>query len=233
MPLLSKYLFDAPVDLSQHPTHNRPIIVSRKKLADSALMACPECDLLQRIGSLPKEETAVCLRCGAFLRQGARESLDIPLTISFVALLLFGAANAFPLLVLQLHGSVQLATIPGCVNALVSLGWPWLAAILITTVVLAPPVYLGGLIYVLIQARRKHTTRWAMRIFRIVLEFQPWGMTEVFLLGILVAYVRLNDMAIVIPGASLYALAAFTVAMATLITSLDPRAVWDALEGGS
>ena len=205
----------------------------REKLIDSALMACPECDLLHRTGSLPEAETAVCVRCGAFIRRGAPDSLDIPLSISFLALLLFGVANAFPLLVLQLHGSLQLATIPGCVHALVALGWPWLAAILITTVVLAPPVYLGGLAYVLIQARRKHATHWTMRIFRIIQEFEPWGMTEVFLLGILVTYVRLNDMAIVVPGVAFYALAAFTVAMAALITSLDPRAVWDALESGA
>lgn len=200
-------------------------------MAEPSLMACPECDLLHRIGPLPKEEIAVCLRCGAFLRRGAHGSLDIPLTISFVALLLFVISTAFPVLVLQLHGSLQLATIPGCVRALVSLGWPWLAAILITTVVLAPPVYLAGLAYVLIQARRRHATRWTMRIFRIVQEFQPWGMTGVFLLGILVAYVKLNDMAVVVPGLSCYALAAFTVAMAALITTLDPGTVWDALEG--
>lgn len=193
-------------------------------------MACPECDLLHRIGRLPKGETAVCRRCGAFLRRGTRPSLDTPLTITFIALLLFGVANAFPLLVLQLHGSIQLASIPGCVNALVTLGWPWLAAILITTVVLAPPVYLAGLAYVLIQARRRHATRWTMRVFRIVQEFHPWGMTGVFLLGILVSFVKLKEMATVLPGPSIYALAAFTVAMAALVTSLEPATVWDALE---
>ena len=72
-----------------------------------------------------------------------------------------------------------------------------------------------------------------MRVFRIVQEFQPWGMTGVFLLGILVAYVKLSDMAEVMPGPSLYGLAAFTVAMAALVTSLDPGAVWDALESQS
>lgn len=202
-------------------------------MTDTELMACPECDLLLRIGPLPKGESAVCRRCGAFLRRGTRPSLDVPLTITFVALLLFATANAFPLLVLQLHGSIQLASIPGCVKALVNLGWPWLAAILITTVVLAPPVYLGGLAYVLVQARRKRATRWTMRVFRIVQEFQPWGMTGVFLLGILVSYVKLKDMAVVLPGPSIYALAAFTVAMAALITSLEPTSVWDALEEGA
>jgi paraquat-inducible protein A len=200
-------------------------------VTDPDLMACPECDLLHRVERLPRGESAACRRCGAFLRRGTTPSLDTPLTITFIALLLFGVANAFPLLVLQLHGSIQFASIPGCVNALVTLGWPWLAAILITTVVLAPPVYLAGLAYVLIQARRKHATRGTMRIFRIVQEFHPWGMTGVFLLGILVSFVKLKDMATVLPGPSIYALAAFTVAMAALVTSLEPASVWDALEG--
>ena len=198
-------------------------------MANVSFMACPECDLLHRIHTLPKDETAVCTRCGAFLRQGTHGSLDIPLALSLASLVLFGFANAFPLLVLRLHGSTQEATIPGCVRALVSLGWPWLAAILITTVVLAPPVYLGGLAYVLFQARRRRVGPWTARIFRIVQEFQAWAMTEVFLLGILVAYVKLTDMAIVAPGFSIYALAAFIFATSSVTSSLDPDAVWDAL----
>jgi paraquat-inducible protein A len=198
-------------------------------LANISLMACPECDLMHRIRALPKAETAVCSRCGAILRQGVHGSLDIPLALSLTSLVLFGFANASPLLVLQLHGSFQEATIPGCIRALVSLGWPWLAAILITTVVLAPPVYLGGLAYVLFQARRRRTGPWTARIFRVVQEFQAWAMTEVFTLGILVAYVKLADMAIVAPGFSVYALVAFIFATSAVMSSLDPSAVWDAL----
>ena len=223
-----------PMDRPRHLTHNRSKHFSRNSLARSerSVMACPECDLLYRIGPLPKEATAVCRRCGAILRKGSPTSLDAPLAIAFVALVLFGLSNAFPLMVLQLHGAIKLATIPGCVKALISLGWPWLAAILITTVVLAPPVYLAGLAYVLIRARQGRATPWTMRIFRVVQEFQPWGMTGVFLLGILVAYVKLKDMAVVMPGSSVYALAAFTIALAALATFLEPTAVWDALEDG-
>ncbi|HWQ09889.1 MAG TPA: paraquat-inducible protein A [Holophaga sp.] len=199
-------------------------------MATSELMACPECDLLYRLEPLAKGQTAVCRRCGAFLRKGATASLDAPLALACVALVLFALSNAFPLLVLQLHGAIKLATIPGCVQTLITLGWPWLAAILITTVVLAPPVYLAGLVYVLIQARRGRATPWTMRIFRIVQEFQPWGMTGVFLLGILVAYVKLKEMSVVMPGFSMYALAAFSISLAALATSLEPAAVWNALE---
>lgn len=193
-------------------------------------MACPECDLLYHLEPLAKGQAAVCRRCGAILRKGTAASLDTPLWIACGALVLFVLSNASPLLILQLHGTVKLATIPGCIRTLVALGWPWLAAILITTIVLAPPVYLAGLVYVLVRARQGRATPWTMRVFRIVQEFQPWGMTSVFLLGILVAYVKLKDMAVVMPGSSMYALAAFSIALAALTTSLEPAAVWDALE---
>jgi paraquat-inducible protein A len=193
-------------------------------------MACPECDLLHRISTLPKDESATCRRCGAFLRQGTHGSLDLPLALSLTGLVLFALSNAFPLLVLQLHGSPQEATLPGCVQALVVLGWPWLAAILITTVILAPPAYLGGLAYVLIQAKWGRPRPWTNRIFRIVQEFQAWGMAEVFILGVLVASVKLREMAAVEPGASVFALAAFIIATTATSTTLDPNAVWEALE---
>jgi paraquat-inducible protein A len=195
-------------------------------------MACPECDLLHRIGPVPADQFAVCHRCGAQLRRGTHGSIDIPLALSITALVLFGFSNAYPLLSLQLHGSIQEATIGGCVTALIRLGWPWLAAILITTVLVAPPIYLAGLAYVLVRTKLRRLDRWTLRIFRIVQEFQPWGMTSVFLLGVMVAFVKLKDMAIVLPGASLFALAGFIVVMASLITTLDPNDVWDTLEEG-
>jgi paraquat-inducible protein A len=198
-------------------------------LANVSLMACPECDLVHQMSHLPATGTALCARCGAVLRQGSRRSLDTPLALAFTSLVLFGIANAYPLLVLQLHGSWQEATIPGCAKALVTLGWPWLAAILITTVIVAPPIYMCGLSFVLIQAKRHRNGPWTARIFRIVLEFQTWAMSEVFLLGILVAYVKLTDMALVAPGFSIYALAGFIITVSAVASSLDPMTVWDAL----
>jgi paraquat-inducible protein A len=156
--------------------------------------------------------------------------LDVPLAFALAAVILFGLANAFPLLTLYLHGSVQEVTLPGCIQFLVSLDWPWLAAVMITTVELAPLVYLAGVIHVLLRVKQRRATSWTARIFRLVQEFQTWGMVEVFLLGILVSYVKLAKMAVVAPGPSLYALATFILASASVLSTLEPGAVWDAME---
>lgn len=192
-------------------------------------MACPECDLLHRVKAPPKGGTSSCTRCGAILRRGGSDSLDVALALHAAALILFCLANAFPLLSLRLHGVVQEASIPGCARILSNLGWPWLAAVLITTVILAPVAHLGGTIYVLLQVKWGHSNRWTVWVFRIVEQFGAWGMAEVFILGIMVSYVKLAKMAVVVPGPSLYGLGIFIVVAAAAVSALDTGAVWDAL----
>ena len=194
-------------------------------------MACPECDLLHRNLPAPSTGSLLCSRCGAVLRRSGKGTPDLPLAFALAALIFFALANAFPLLALRLHGAVQETTLPGCVHILASIGRPWLAAIVATTVQLAPLAQLAGLVYVLVQVKRRRARPLTARIFRWTQELPAWGMAEVFVLGILVSYVKLAKMAEVVPGPSLYALGAFVVASAATFATLDSGTVWDALEG--
>lgn len=198
----------------------------------SALIACPECDRLHREVAPPRGATAHCLRCGAVLRRGGHDSRDLALALYLAALVLFALANMFPLLSLRLHGAVKEASLPGCASLLAELGWPWLAAILITTVILAPTMHLAGMAWVLFQVRRGRQNAWTARLFRLVEQFQTWGMAEVFVLGIIVSYVKLAKMAVILPGPSLYALGAFVLTAAAALSAVDPAAVWHDLGAG-
>ena len=62
-----------------------------------------------------------------------------------------------------------------------------------------------------------------MRVLRVVGE---WSMPEVFLLGAIVALVKLGDLATVIPDTGLWAFGALTW-LITLVTSFDHRWLWD------
>ena len=50
-------------------------------------------------------------------------------------------------------------------------------------------------------------------------------MIEVFLLGVLVAIVKLSSMAAVVPGTALWAFVALTFLL-TAVLSFDPRRLW-------
>ena len=197
------------------------------------LFACPECDRLHlwpshSQGSLG--ETFYCVRCGSLLRRSGRPGAQqTSLALTLAALLLFLLANAFPLISLDLHGTVQTATLPGCVEILTAIGWPALAAILLTTVLLVPLLWLLGLAWVLVRVWRGRPGPGTGRLLRYALSLREWGMAEVFLLGILISYVKLSSMAVVLPGPSLFALVAFVVVAAAAESSLDPAGLWHAI----
>jgi paraquat-inducible protein A len=193
-------------------------------------LACPECDQLHATEISPLEGSLQCIRCGTEIRRCGRKGFpDRNLALALTSLLFFVLANAFPLLSLNLHGTIQTATLPGCVRILAAMGWPWLSAILLTTVELVPLAYLLGLITVLIQVRRGRATTRTARIFRRILDLQDWGMVEVFILGVLISYVKLSSMAIVLSGLSIYALAAYIFVAAITQSTLDPDAIWQSI----
>lgn len=64
---------------------------------------------------------------------------------------------------------------------------------------------------------------------RAMQSLRPWGMVEVFLLGVLVALVKLSSIATVIPGPALWAFMALTVLL-TAILAFDPRGFWEMLD---
>ena len=55
-------------------------------------------------------------------------------------------------------------------------------------------------------------------------------MTDVFLLGVLVAFVKLSDMATLVLGIGVYSFAALIVVMAAAGAALDSHEVWERLE---
>jgi paraquat-inducible protein A len=63
-------------------------------------------------------------------------------------------------------------------------------------------------------------------LVRAMQALRPWGMVDIFLLGVLVAIIKLSSMATVLPGPALWAFMVLTVLL-TLVTAFDPRRLWE------
>ena len=202
-------------------------------LPPPTLTACPECDLLVRAGPLPSGARSLCPRCGTLLERGRTGGLEGALALHLAALVLFFLAISFPLMDFSFRGAAQAASVPQCVRVLADQGWPWLAALLITTVILAPLAHILGMILVLVQLLRHEAGFWTLRAYRLMEEFKGWAMAEVFVLGTLIAYVKLAQWAVAVPGPSLFAMGAFMVLAVAAEAALDPRVVWDRLQAAA
>ena len=186
------------------------------------LIACPDCDALHRRKRLIAGEKALCNRCGAVLYRhpGLSPKQMLPLVIA--ALITFLIANGFPIIGLQVQGQSNSATLFGSILALWNNGRMLVATLVFATTLLFPLVDLLSMLALLLLVRRGRPAR----LWRFVLALRPWSMIEVFMLGLLVALVKLSHMAHVLPGVALWAFAVLTVLLAVIL-SFDPRTLWD------
>ena len=192
------------------------------------LLACPECDLLQSDSAIPRPRKAICARCGAVLYQRHDHGLDRTAALTVAALALFALANGFPILSLELQGERTTATLGGAVEALGVHGMPALAALVLFTAIAMPFVRLAGLAYVVVPLRYGYRVPLFGPVFRLVQFAAHWAMVEVFVLGVLVALVRLDAVANVATGIGLWSFAALMLVMAAIEANFAPRDLWAA-----
>ena len=191
------------------------------------MIACHECDLLHRLGSIPPGTSARCTRCGAELSRHRPKSLERTLALTIAGLILFALANSFPFMAMSLEGQYRQIILLTGINELYHQGMPLIAILVLFTTIITPLLHLSGLLYVLLPLKLNRLTPAIWRVFRWIRHLQPWSMLEVFMLGILVALVKLTKMADVVPGISLYCFLALIYVLAAITASLDPNRVWN------
>jgi len=192
----------------------------------SSLIVCHECDLVHRIRALNRGETAKCARCGATLFQEKRNSLDKVLTLSITGLILFALANGFEFMSFELEGRSQVNTLISGTFEFWRSGYWELAVLVFLVSILFPLANLCLMLYVHLPIKFGRRP-WKLRLaFRLLVALKPWAMMEVYMLGVLVAIVKLSDLATIAPGVSLYAFVCLILIMTLANAALDTRLIW-------
>jgi len=193
------------------------------------LVACKICGLVQRVPALAPGAQAVCPRCGAVVVEHKVNTLGRTAAFSLAALMFYLPANIYPILQMELYGAHSENTVlDGCVS-LFQHGQRLVAVIVFLASLLIPFLKLLGLFYLVITTRFASRRRRLERtwIYRIIDVIGPWAMLDVFLLSILVALVKLGELATVLPGRGLFAFAAMVVLTILATTSFDPAQIWE------
>jgi paraquat-inducible protein A len=101
-----------------------------------------------------------------------------------------------------------------------------MAVLVFCSTILFPLCELLALLYVLLPLRAGYVPPGLNAVLRGIQLMRPWGMIEVFMLGVLVTLVKMVSIARVIPEAALFAFGVLTLMLAVVV-SFDPRALWD------
>ena len=197
--------------------------------AEGTLVACHECDRLHLRGVLPPRARADCGRCGAMLYRHVPDSLTRTLALHLTALVLLLIAVSFPFLGMKIGGLVEENHLFSGAFALYELGMWELGVVVLLTSVVFPFAVVLGMLWLLIPVRFGVVPPGMGPVFRVVRALDPWALVGVFLLGALIAIVKLQSMATVLPGIALYAFSAALVTITAARASFDPDALWAVL----
>jgi len=204
----------------------RDMLIKQENHAEHALVACHECDLVQRAVESPPGATVRCRRCNHELYRHSDKPLDHAVAWSLAGLILLILANVFPVVNLSVGGHQTHTSLFSGAIALSRAGQFGVAALVIGVLIVAPALLFLLQIAILHPLRQGRLVPHFVQFMRVLSSLNHWLMFDVFMLAIIVAVVKLSHLAQVSPGEGLWAFLGLMLASIVSITSYDTHSVW-------
>ncbi len=182
--------------------------------ARPALLACEECDALYQRRRLAPGDVARCTRCGATLGRGHWLAVNGQLALASGALLVFVLGNVRDIVTLDLRGAETPVTLYESIIATWVAGEHVVALLAFATAFAFPLAVILLRLYVLWPLTMGRVARGFVPAMRALRWVSRWSMVEVFMVGTLVAIVKLAGLASVIPGVGIVSYAVLTLLLA-------------------
>jgi len=192
----------------------------------SRLLICEHCDTVHHRCNPVSGEVTRCVRCNAVLERYHSLNVDGMLAVVLTALIVFLIANVWPIVTLGLGTRQSSATLWGIIIVM------WQHHSQVVSVLVAATLFFFPLGKILMAGWLLSYARGGRRApgFRpamVVLHYmQPWTMTEVFLLGVLVAIVKVRNYFDVMADPGIYAFAMLMM-LITIFSGINLRRLWD------
>ena len=190
-------------------------------------MVCHECDLLTAVPALEAGQKAYCPRCNYLLAANRPHALTMVFVFALSGLMFLLLSTAFPFLGFSASGQERTVTLPQSIAILVTEDLPLLAAIIFASIILIPGALLIGSIYVSTALNTKRLLPGTVAVLRWTMMLIPWSMGEIFLIGILVSFVKIVSIADVSLGLSFWSYVLFIVCMTVVVLYPDKREFWE------
>ena len=149
------------------------------------------------------------------------------LALTITAVIVFILANAYPIIGLQIQTTRNDTSLLKAVYTLWNQDMRIVASLVCFTTFLVPLYELGTMIHILLAIRLGRKPAGFNMIMRVMQYFNPWGMVEVFILGVIVALVKLTHYGSLIPGIALWSIGILTFLLAACASSFNIHEIWE------
>jgi len=183
-----------------------------------------------RVPPRAEGESAHCPRCHHHVAAPAQRDMQRPLAWALSTLIMLGLVFAFDFLSFSTQGIGHTMSFVDAAGALAGYAYPSLATLLLLTTVGLPGGYLLALVYLCaVAARGEGGHRLAIQLARRLKPLEPWMMSDVFIVGVLVSLIKIVTLADVHIGLSFVAFCVYALLLLRTLTLVDWSSLWDRL----
>lgn len=198
------------------------------------ITTCEECDFVNEIPPLRSGERFRCLHCDHVLVSAHKHVAARIMGAGLSCLLMLALAMSFPFLGFSSNGIERSVTLFNTLSVLLSHGYLVLGALISLALFIFPLVYLLSVLFLIWSFKHPDTLNFAQRYcLRWITVIQPWLMVDVFLVGVLVALVKMNSLADISFKLSFWAFCGYVLLLLKTVTLVDKRWFWNQVAGKS
>lgn len=190
---------------------------------------CRQCNWLMRLPPRSPAQAATCPRCQHAIAGPSQRDVEQPLAWSLSTLLMLALVFASNFLGFSTHGISHSMRFTDAASALFGYGYPSIAAILLATTVVLPAMFLAAIAYICVSARKNQVLPGTIPIARTVRTLQPWLMSDVFIVGVLVSLTKIVTLANIYFSLSFIAFCVYSLMLLRTTVLIDWTTLWDAI----
>lgn len=190
-------------------------------------IACQHCDALYYWQTIPSGCKAKCSCCGKVLWQNRKNSFEKAAAYALAALTLMAPIMFFPIITMDAAGMSRKLTPISTASSLFLDEYGVLSVAVVAGIVIVPMLTVLGALYICGPLARGHVSFGARFTAKMLKKIEPWNTAEVFLLGVIVSLIKLDNVADVHFGLGFWAFCGLTVCLAGISSVLDPKTLWD------
>lgn len=198
------------------------------------ITTCEECDFVNSIPPLRRGERFRCQRCAHVLVNVHKHVSVRIMGSGLSALLMLAMSLSFPFLGFSSNGIERTVSLFDTLSVLLSQGYLVLSILLSLALFVFPVVYLLAILFLVWSFQHQYVLKFVQRYcVRWLLVIEPWLMVDVFLVGILVALVKMSSLADISLELSFWAFCGYVILLLKTMVLVDKRWLWNKVAGRS
>lgn len=189
-------------------------------------VACHECDALLVFPALKEGQSLVCSRCKQRQFSLRKNALNTTISYSICAFVALMLAVSFPFLSFSASGQARTINLLQASSEMFEQGFYAIGALVFLFILMLPALYLGCLLLLTLSVSAKTNLMSPVFLGRVMSFILPWAMAEVFIVGTLVALIKIVELADIVIGTSFWAFICFVVLFTLICNIANKHQIW-------